>query len=129
MQLPQINVVDVQTLQGRVQGAHQVAPARIQPTLSVGTLHCLGGEHDVGAAIEFLDEHAEHFLAHALGVTVGGVDQCAADIQERSQLIARLVLIGLAAPGHGAEADASHPEPGFSERSLLHNRTVLVNGP
>ena len=129
MQLPQINMVDVQTRQGRIQGTHQVASARIQPTLGLGTLHCLSGEHDVGAAIEFLDERAEHFLAHALGVAVGGVDQRAANIQERSQLIARLVLIGLASPGHRAEADASHPEPGFSERSLLHRRTLLVNGP
>ena len=129
MQLPQINVVDVQTLQGRVQGAHQVTSARIQPTLGVRTLHRLGGEHNVGSAVEFLNEHAEHFLADALGVAVGGVDQRAADIQESSQLIARFVLIGLPSPGHGSQADASHPEPGSSERSLLHSRTLLVNGP
>ena len=93
------------------------------------TLHRLGCEHDVGAAIEFLDEHAEHFLADALGVTVGGIDQGAANIQESGQLIARLVLIGLAPPGHGAKPHASHPEPGFPERSLLHSRTLLVHGP
>ena len=129
MQLPQINVVDVQTLQGRIQGAHQVTSACIQASFGVGTLHGFGGEHDVGPAFEFLDEHAEHFFADALGVTVGGVDQRAANIQEGSQLIARFKLVRLAAPRHGTEPDASHPEPGSAERSLLHSRTLLVKGP
>ena len=102
MQLPQIHVVDVQTLQGRIQGADEMTSACIQASIGVGTLHGFGGEHDVGSAFEFLDEHAEHFFADALGVTVGGIDQRAANIQEGSQLIARLVLIGLAAPGHRA---------------------------
>ena len=97
-------IADAQSIadQGSIECIQQVAPAGIQAAVGVRSLHGLGGQHHVRAAVKFLQQRSQQFLADAHAVTVCSVDEGAAGIEEGSELIARLVLIGLLAPGHGS---------------------------
>ncbi len=84
----------------------------------------LGGEHDLVADLELLDQLAEEGLGVAVRVDVGRVDQRAAGIEEGRQLVAGLVLVGSAGPGAGAEPEPAHPQARSAERPQLHGGTV-----
>src|SRR5690348_17628122 len=52
-------------------------------------------------------------------------DQRAARGHEGGQLLARLVLVGVAAPRHGAQAEPAHRESTVTEIALLHDPSLL----
>ena len=80
----------------------------------------LGGEDDVAARDHAPEQRPEDRLARAVAVGRGGVDQGAAGLDEERELLAGLVLVGVAAPGHRAEAQPRHAQTGPAQRSLLH---------
>ncbi len=93
---------------------------------AVGAAHGagLGGEDDLVADLELLDQLAEQGLGVAVGVDVGRVDQRAAGVEERGQLVAGLVLVGAAGPGAGAEPEPAHPQARSAQRPQLHGGTL-----
>jgi len=56
MHLPQVDVVDIESSQGGVQGLEQMTTAGIEATFGARTLHGLGRQHDVVSAIELLQQ-------------------------------------------------------------------------
>src|SRR3954452_4722140 len=76
---------------------------------------------------------AQGALALAVAVDVGRVDQRAAGVDEGGELHGRLVLVGVAAPGHGAQRQPGHDQTASPECALLHDRptyrrTTTVTG-
>src|SRR4029453_7746444 len=69
--------------------------------------------------------------APALAVAVGGggVDQGAARVDERGQLHGGLVLVGVAAPRHGAQREPGHAQTASSQRALFHERKTYRRPP
>ena len=80
----------------------------------------LGREHHLVAGDDVADQRADQLLGRAVAVSGGGVDERAAGLGEGDQLVAGLVLVGVTAPGHRAEAEPGHLETGGAEGTLLH---------
>src|SRR6202035_2433970 len=57
----------------------------------------------------------------AVGVHVGGVHKRAPAVEEGFELVARVRLVGLPAPGHRAQTKAGHAQSGPPQMSLLHS--------
>jgi hypothetical protein len=57
-----------------------------------------------------------------LAVDVRRVDERAARLDERRQLVPRLVLVGVQPPQPGAEPEPGDVEPGAADPTLLHVR-------
>ena len=89
----------------------------------------LGGEDDVVAGHHVADQRADQLLRGALAVPGGGVDQRAARLGEGDHLVARLVLVGVAAPGERAETQTGHPKPRPAEVALLHAVNTIETEP
>ena len=87
-----------------------------------GAADGLGRDQDVGPGDDVGEQVAEGALALAVAVDVGGVDQRAAGVDERRQLHGGLVLVGVAAPRHGAERQPGHDQATAPQRPLLHER-------
>src|SRR3712207_9064875 len=62
------------------------------------------------------------FRSVPVAVDVGGVDQRAAGVDEGRQLHRGLVLVGVPAPGHGAQCQARDDQAAAPECALLHGR-------
>ena len=54
-----------------------------------------------------------------------GVDERAAGLGERDELLAGLVLVGVAPPGQGAEPQPGHLEAGATQVALLHGGNAI----
>jgi hypothetical protein len=67
-----------------------------------------------------VEQRADHRLGVAVAVHIGGVDRRAAGLQIELELGGRIVGVGVAAPGHGAEREPGDRQPASAERSLLH---------
>ena len=74
------------------------------------------------AGHEPLHELPEQVLGLPVAVHVRGVDEGAARLPERLQLVGGVVLVGVPAPGQGAEPDPGHAQAGAAEMPLLHGR-------
>jgi hypothetical protein len=62
----------------------------------------LGAVVDIRAVHHGAQQGAEETLGVAVGVRSGGVDERSTCLDECGELVTRLVLVGVAAPGHGA---------------------------
>ncbi len=126
VQLPQVDVVDVQPSQRSLEVAQQgtargvgdpLAPADAEPGL--------GRDHQVVAVHHVAEQGPDQSLAVAVAVRRGRVDQRAAGGHERGELLARLVLVGVPPPGHGAQAEPAHRQSTVTEIALLHEPSLL----
>ena len=123
--LPQVDVVDAEPLERGVQGADQVAAGGVGVALALAPPDAgLGGQHDLVALADVADEGADQPLGVTVGVARGGVDQRASGPDEGGQLLASLVLVGVAAPRHRAQAQARDGESRRTEEPLLHGQTL-----
>ena len=97
--------------QRRVELAQQRPPGGVDHPLAGAAGDAgLGADHHVVAGDAGRRGSApSELLGGAVGVAVRRVDQVAAGGQERPQLVAGVVLVGGAAPGHRAEARAGTP--------------------
>ena len=130
VQLPEVDVVQPEPLQGGVEGGQQVpAGGAAAHRPGAGPAHGLGRDQDVGPGDDVGEQVPEGPLALAVAVDVGGVDQRAAGVDEGRQLHGRLVLVGVAAPRHGAQCQPGHDQPASSQRPLLHDRPTYRRRP
>ena len=63
-------------------------------------------------------------LGGAVAVGGGGVDERAAGVEEDLELLGGLVLVGVPAPRHGAQADVGDRQTCATDPALLHGITV-----
>ena len=112
-------MIDAEAAQRAVEGGEQVSAGGVEATLGARARHGLGRDED-GVATDLLDERADDLLGLPVGIDVGGVDEGAAGLDEREQLVARLVAIGVTPPGHRAEREARDEQAGSAERTELH---------
>ena len=129
MQLPQIDMVSAQSHERFVKAAEKVGPRGVEPSLAPGLGAGFRRDDDTVARLELLEELAEHLLGYAIAVDIGGIDQGAAGIEEGSELVASVELVGSAPPRHRPQSKATNPQARSSEGSLLHDGTVLVPEP
>ena len=124
--LPEVDVVDPEPLSE----ASRVV-SRLPREVSVTAAAAAPGDAGLGrddhlvAGHHVADQRADQLLGRAVAVPGGGVDQRAAGLDERDQLVARLVLVGVPAPGHGAEPEPGDLEPG-APRALLHGAELAA---
>ena len=65
-------------------------------------------------------QRADQLLGRAVAVAGRGVEQRAAGLREGDQLVAGLVLVGVAAPGHRAQPEPGHLEAGGTDGPHVH---------
>src|SRR5690606_2272281 len=80
----------------------------------------LGGQHHVVARHDVAEKRAQELLAGAVAVPRGGVDEGAAGLDEGAELVAGLVLVGVASPRERAQPQTGDPQTGSAERALWH---------
>ena len=128
MQLPQVNMISAQAREGLVEAAQDMTPGGIEPALQP----CLGArlrrDGDLITRLELLEELANHLLGNTVAVNISGIDEGAACVKEGGELVTGLELVGTAPPRHRPEGEATDPQAGSSEGSLLHNCTLLGPG-
>ncbi len=124
--LPEVDVVGAEPAQRGVERGEQV-PARAVEAAGGRDAAGLGGDDQVGAGDETVGEPGEQVLGVAVGVDVGGVDEVPAGVDELLELFRGHLLVGGAAPGHGAEAEPGDLQPGAAEVTLFH-RTCPLTG-
>jgi hypothetical protein len=96
-------------------------PRRVEHPLAAAAHDAgLGADHHVVSNAELRQQSAEHLFGGPVAIPGGRVDQGAARLAERHELIARLVLVGVSTPRHGTEPEARHLQPGVADRPLLH---------
>ena len=130
VQLPQVDVVEAEPLERGVERGQQVAAggaAAHRP--GRGAADGLGRDQHVVARDDVGEQAAEGALALAVAVDVGGVDQRAAGVDEGRELHGGLVLVGVAAPGHGAQRQPGHDQAAAPERPLFHERPTYRRTP
>ena len=111
--LPEVEVVDAEALQRGVEALEQVAARGVEDPLLAPDAHAgLGRQHHLVARHDRAEQLADQLLRRAVGVRVGRVEEGAAGVAERDQLVARLVLVGVTPPGHGAETQPRHRQAG-----------------
>src|SRR6185503_9565054 len=66
---------------------------------------------------------AEDLLGLALVVLVGGVEEVDAGVAHRLEHVRRRGLVGIAAEGHGAEAELGNLDAGTAEGFVFHRRS------
>jgi hypothetical protein len=118
--LPQVDVVGAEAFEAGVERGEQVAAGRVSVALLAAAADRLGRDDDVLAIDHALQHPADDSLALTVDVDVGGVDQRAARLDERLRLRGRVVLVGVAAPGHRSEREPGDEEAGRTQPSLLH---------
>src|SRR4051794_14670889 len=130
VQLPQVDVIDTQPAQRTLERGEQRAPGRAAAERAlVAAGDRLGGQHEVLPGHEVVDQRAQDPLGLAVVVDVGGVDERAAEVGERDELVGRLVGVGVLTPGHRAQTDPGHAQPALPEVSLLHGGEPYVDDP
>ena len=82
----------------------------------------LGRDHHLVAGHHVTHEGGDQLLGRAVAVAGGRVEQGAAGLGEGDQLVAGLVLVGVAAPHEGAEAEPGHLQAGVPHGALLHGQ-------
>ena len=112
-------MVDAEPAQRRVERREQVATGGVETARGAGARHGLRRHRDA-VATDLVEQRSQDLLGHPVGIDVGGVDEGAADLEEGEQLVARLVPVGVAAPGHRAERQARYVQAGPAERTLFH---------
>ena len=119
----QVDVVGAEPGERGVERVEQAAAGGVDhPLVVLPAQPGLGAEHDVGPGDDVAEEGAEELLAGAAAVGARGVDQRAAGLDEVGQLLARLVLVGVAAPHHRAEPEAGDAQAAAAHPTLLHGR-------
>jgi hypothetical protein len=81
--------------------------------IRAGRVEAFGGDDQVVAFMRH--QAAEDFLGLALGIGVGAVEEVDAAIPAGCVHGGRARLVGVAAEGHGAEAELRDLEPGAAE--------------
>jgi hypothetical protein len=128
VQLVEVDVVDPEPAQRRIEGPTQVTAGVAQ---GVGLVAhgepALGGEDDAIADVGRPrgKPAAENFLRGTVGVDVGGVDQRAAALDEDVELLVSLRFVGLRAEGHGAQAQSRDGAPTATQRAVFHDRSPV----
>ncbi len=116
-------MVDAEPAQRGVEGADQVAARGVRlPAAAAAADPGLGGDDQVVALHDVADQRADQLLRGALAVPGGGVDERAAGLGEGDELVAGLVLVGVAAPGERAEPQPGDLEAGATQVALLHGQ-------
>ena len=85
----------------------------------------LGGDHHLVAGDDVADQGRDQLLGGAVAVARGGVDQGPAGLGERDQLVAGLVLVGVASPGEGAEPEPGDLQTGVPQGALQHGAEAI----
>ena len=67
-------------------------------------------------------------FALAFRVDVRCVHERAACVDERAELLCRLVRVGVDSPGHGAQRQAGNPQAAVTEVSVFHVPEPTVSG-
>src|SRR5918993_434702 len=121
VQLPEVDVVEAQALEGGVERRQQVPTPRAAAHRSGRRpADGLGRDQHVGARDDVGEQVPEGALALAVAVHVGGVDQRAAGVDEGGELHGGLVLVGVPAPRHRAQRQPGHDQTTPPQRALLH---------
>ena len=130
MDLVEVDVVHAQPPQAGVNARHDRLTrqaARVQPLAQ--REENLGGDDHFVAVGEVADGAAQDFLAVAVGIGVGGVEEVDAQLQRALDKWTRLLFrqrpgvgtaIGIAI-GHAAQADARYFHSRASESCVVHN--------
>src|SRR3954451_14110729 len=118
-------MLDAEPGQARVE-LRQHRPARgVDDELAGPSRHAgLGQDDDVVAVHMLAQKLTDELLGRTAAVHRGRVQEGAAGVEERAQLVPRLVLVCVAAPGHRAEPEAADPQAGPPDVALLHDRTT-----
>ena len=126
MHLPQVDVVGAEPAQRGVQRAQQV-PARAVAARGRGPARspALVAITTSSRGTSVVQQRADQRLGVAVAVDVGGVDQRAAGLQNALSWSAASSLVGVPAPGHGAEPEPGDRQPAAAERSLLHGLNLI----
>ena len=131
MDLPQIEVVGAEVAQGRVELVEERAAGGVADDLAAAVPETrLAGQHHLVPRGRFGEQGAEQQLALAVAVDGSGVDERAAGLEERGELLLGLDLVDAGAERHRAEPEARHPESGATDATLLHDDRVIrwLNG-
>ena len=117
MDLPQVDV-GVPAVQGAFQVAQQGPAGVVHDPLAVADDESgLGGDDHLVPVAQVLDQPADDPFRVPGSVRRCGVDQRAVGLAERLQQPAGLLGCGVAAPGHGAQAQAGHAEAGGADQA------------
>ena len=120
--VPDVDVVRAEPGQRGVQRGEQMAARAVEPAVRVGHAARLRRDHQIPARDQPFYEPAEQVLGLPVAVHVGRVDEGAARLPERFQEVRGIMLVGVPAPGEGAEPDPGHAQAGAAEMPLLHER-------
>ena len=99
-------------------------PRRVDPTSRSGHRPGLRRQDHLVTDLELLEQFAEQRLGAAVGVDIGSIDERAARVEERRQLVPGVVLVGAPGPRSGAEREPADPHTGTSQRPAVHAGTV-----
>lgn len=122
MDLPQIHVVRAEPFQGVVQRRQQMPARSVEPAVRIGHAAGLRRDDEIASGHQAVEELPEEIFGLPTAVHIGRVDQRAARLPEGFELFRSVVLIGVPAPGEGAEPDPGHSKAGAAEMPLLHGR-------
>src|SRR4051812_31284695 len=86
-------------------------------------VEALGGDHEIVAAAAH--QPAEDLFRLALAVLVGGIEEVDAEIPHRLEHLGRGRLVGIAAEGHGAEAQLGDLHSGTAKGLVVHRLSLL----
>src|SRR4029077_20148950 len=140
--LVQVDVIELQALQARLQSGDDVAARRAAHIRArAGRVEDLGRDDDVLARyLQVAERLAGDLFGAAVGVDVGGVDEVDAGIERAADDALRFLLLKLAdlrlyaavvaaAEGHGAEAELGDEQAGAAEGLVFHGGPLLQRAP
>jgi hypothetical protein len=105
-----------------------MSPGGIESALEPRLRARLRSDDNLITRLELLEELTKHLLGDAIAIDISGIDEGSARVEECGKLVSRVKLIGSASPRHRPEGEATDPQAGSSEGSLLHNCTLLGPG-
>jgi len=122
-------VVGAEALERGVQAGEQRAPGRSVAKRAAGQRRP-PRDHDVVAGNARREHLGQHFLGGAVAISVGGLDERAACVDERRQLGGRALGVGVLTPGHRAQADSRHLQPASANPTPPGTRSyATIRGP
>jgi hypothetical protein len=119
MQLPQVDVVGAQPCERGVERGEQVA-ARGVPAPEGRHRDRLRRDLHRRPWHDRPDQLTENLLGAAVRIDVGGVDEGAADVAERLELLGGVVRFGVPPPGHRSQREPGHHQPAVAEGTQFH---------
>src|SRR5215213_2053539 len=125
--LPDIDVVALQSPQRSIKITKQGTPRCVDYPLAVPDHEpSLGRNDDLVPVVELAYQSADDPLGIARAVRGGCVDQRAAGPAKHLEQRTRVLLRGVAAPGHRAEPEPRHPQPAAPDLPSFHGETLTA---